>query len=329
MLTKSPIYPWRTLASFLVVLLLMPLGHAFMILMEHMLSTTALHYCAFAMGALGMVIVIVGVFVSGDTRQTIFGLAGGLLFWTGWVEFLFSYFAWRFGVHCDLLGSGTVQTISQYADGVATSHDFIINGAPIDSFERADLKALRGSRPEYLIMPATFGFWMMFLMLYLFCTTTGCRFFSWIQRRLRLHNALQLRPMTRIPAMITFLELNLMMWSLYLLLMFCYDPVFLGPSHPVTLTIALGCLAGSIFMLGKQLKIKPWGANIRMAIATVLVFWSFVEIVARNGLLAEIWVDPLNHMWEMSLILALFLLLTLYPLALRLRRRRGSLRRMA
>ena len=40
----------------------MPLGHALMIFMEHVLSSTALHYAAFTMGAVGLVMVIIGVF---------------------------------------------------------------------------------------------------------------------------------------------------------------------------------------------------------------------------------------------------------------------------
>ena len=58
------------LASFLIVLFTMPLGHALMICMEHALSSVALHYAAFSMGAVGLVMVIVGVFAKGDTRQT-------------------------------------------------------------------------------------------------------------------------------------------------------------------------------------------------------------------------------------------------------------------
>ena len=41
------------LASFLIVLFTMPLGHALMICMEHALSSVALHYAAFSMGAVG------------------------------------------------------------------------------------------------------------------------------------------------------------------------------------------------------------------------------------------------------------------------------------
>ena len=162
---KTKTYPGKTIGTLLIVLLLMPLGHALMILMEHYLAPTVLHYSAFAMGFLGLVITIWGVFVKGDTRQTCFGLAGSVLFWTGWVEFLLAYYAQRYGVHCDLVGNGIVETVSRYVNGVAVDHSFTINGSPLESFSRAELKELRGSRPEYLIMPATFGMWMMFVVL--------------------------------------------------------------------------------------------------------------------------------------------------------------------
>ena len=119
----------KAIASFILVLLMMPLGHALMILMEHMMSATSLHYSAFAMGAIGLAIVIIGVFVKGDTRQTLYGLFGGMLFWTGWVEFLFMYYANRFGTQ-PLIDPQTGEIIT---------------------------------RPEYLIIPASFGFWIMII----------------------------------------------------------------------------------------------------------------------------------------------------------------------
>ena len=106
-------YWWKAIASFLMVLFTMPLGHALMIIM-----------------------VIIGVFTQGDTRQTLWGFFGGLLFWTGWVEFLFMYFANRFGTQPELDPvTGEIVT-----------------------------------RPEYLILPASFGFWMMVMVMYLFST---------------------------------------------------------------------------------------------------------------------------------------------------------------
>lgn len=273
-------YWWKAIVSFLMVLFTMPLGHALMIIMEHTMDETSLHYAAFAMGAVGMVMVIIGVFAKGDTRQTLWGFFGGLLFWTGWVEFLFMYFANRFGTQ-----------------------------AQLDPISKEVV-----TRPEYLIMPASFGFWMMVMVMYLFCTQNGCNFINWWQRiLLRSHkNKIASRPMTRHTSIVTFMELMMILWGSYLLLMFCYDDVFLGDHHPGTLLIGLGCLVGSFFIFAKQLYIASWGANIRMAIATVIVFWTPVEIMGRMNLFNEIWIAPMEHKTEMILILAVFAALAVY-----------------
>lgn len=270
----------KAILSFLMVLLLMPLGHALMILMEHTLSPVALHYAAFGMGAAGMLIVIAGVFAKGDTRQTLFGLFGGLLFWTGWFEFLLQYYATRYG---------TMPQLDPVTGEIVT-------------------------KPEYLILPATFGLWAMVMLLYLFSTANSCNFMNWIQRRIfgRRKAEIAARPMTRHVSIITFMELMMILWTSYLLLMFCYDDNFLGDSHPVTLAIGAGCFIGSLFIFRKQTRIKSWGANIRMAIATVITLWTPVEILGRNDILTEIWVAPLEHQTEMFTILGVFIAVTAF-----------------
>lgn len=308
---ENKVYIGKTIGAFIIVLLLMPLWHALMILMEHYLSPTALHYSAFAMGFLGLVITISSVFVKGDTKQTCLGLTGAMFFWTGWVEFLFMYYAQRYGVHCDLVGNGVVQTATEYINGIGVNHTFSINGTPIEEFTRSELKELRGSRPEYLIMPATFGMWMMFIVMYLFCTRTGCNFFRWIQKHCGINDRVELRPMAHHGGIVVFMEWNIMMWGLYMLLMFCYDPVFLGDTHPITYGVALVSLIGAALMFKKQLYIASWGRNLRMALATVIVFWNAVEVAARNGFFNEIWVDPLNHVVEMVVIVMVFAVLTI------------------
>lgn len=275
-------YPFKAISSFLIVLFTMPLGHALMILMEHFMSPTALHYSAFAMGFAGMLMVVLGVFVKGDTRQTLWGLFGALFFWTGWVEFLFMYFANRFGTQ-PMLDPATGEVVT---------------------------------RPEYLIMPASFGFFMMVMIMYIFSTRNGCNFINWCQRQLFRGRKSEIcaRPMTRHASIVTFMEFIMIMWASYLLLMFCYDPVFLGDSHPVTILVGAGCFIGAYFMFARQLRIPSWGANIRMSIATVVVLWTPVEIMGRNNLFKEIWVAPLEHKTEMALILAAFVILGLYML---------------
>lgn len=275
---SKKIYLWRAIASFLLVLFTMPLGHAIMILMEKFMDPTAVHYAGFTMGFVGLVMVIIGVFVKGDTRQTLWGLIGGLLFWTGWVEFLFLYYARRYGVPPE-----------------------IENGQVV-------------TKPEYLIMPASFGMWMMVMTMYIFSTKNGCDFITWIQKKCfgKRKQQIVFQPMTRHTSIVTFMELNMMLWALYLLLMFCYDKNFLGDHHPVTYLVGVSCLVGSLFMFKRQLFLASWGANIRMAIATVIIFWTPVEILGRINFFHEFWVEPEKYMFLMVCILLAFIFLLLY-----------------
>ena len=50
-------YWWRTIASFLLVLFAMPLGHALMILMEKFMNEGAMHIAGFMMGFVGLILV--------------------------------------------------------------------------------------------------------------------------------------------------------------------------------------------------------------------------------------------------------------------------------
>ena len=303
---KEKKYPGKALGAILIVLLLMPLGHALMILMEHFLTPTALHYSAFAMGFMGLVKMIWGVLSWATPGRPASDLRG---------HCSSGQAGWSFSLPITLSAMVSTairqwhETISQYVDGVAVHHTFTINGTPLEDFSRAELKEIRGSRPEYLIMPATFGMWMMIVLLYVFCTRSGCLFIQWVQNHCGLKNRVELRPMAHHASIVMFMEWNVMMWGLYLLLMFCYDPVFLGDHHPVTCIIAVVCLIGSALMFKRQLRIGRWGRSLRMAYAIVIVFWSFVEIAGRNGFFKEIWVDPLHHVVEMVAILVVFILL--------------------
>lgn len=276
--TKKKIHISRTIASFVLVLFAMPLGHALMILMEKFMNEGAMHIAGFALGFVGLLMVIIGVFVKGDTRQTLWGLFGGLLFWTGWVEFLFLYYARRYGVQPEI-EMGKVVT-----------------------------------KPEYLIMPASFGMWIMVMVMYTFSTKNGCDFITWIQKvcfRDR-RKAIVVQPMTRHTSIVTFMEINMMLWGLYLLLMFCYDKNFLGDHHPITFLVGLVCFVGSLFMFKRQLHLASWGANIRMAIATVIVFWTPVEILGRINFFKEFWVEPEHYAPQMIAILIVFIAVMAY-----------------
>ena len=149
----------------------------------------------------------------------------------------------------------------------------------------------------------------MFMLLYLFSVRTGCNFFNYLQRVFFRQSTVrvELKPLARHTALITFMELNLILWTSYLVLLFCYDDHFLGDRHPVTTLVAFGALASSFYMFGRLIRISSWGYAIRYAIPTVIVFWTFVEVIMRWQILHEIWVHPLEYRNEMLIILVAFI----------------------
>lgn len=170
------------------------------------------------------------------------------------------------------------------------------------------------TRPEYLILPATFGLWMMVMTLYIFSTRNGCNFINWWQKILFRGRKPEIaaRPMTRHASIVTFMELMMILWASYLLLMFCYDKNFIGDTHPITSIVAVACFIGSIFIFKRQLKLSSWGANIRMSIASVITFWTPVEVLGRLDFFHEIWVEPQKYAIQMWTILGAFVLLVVY-----------------
>lgn len=259
-------YWLKSIVSLGVFLVAMPLIHLVARVLKDNYDGTELLAAGMAVGLVGFAMVVAGVFVKGDTRQTLLGLIGGLLYWTGWVDFLFMYYAARWGTQPE-------------TDPVS--------GAIL-------------SRPEYLLLPATFGMWAMVMTLYVFCSRNACNLINWVQSRLfrGSKRTIAARPMTRHTSIVTFMEIVMMLWSCYLLLMFCYDPHFLGRDHPLTFALGFGCLLSSPYVFRKQLRLCAWGANIRMATATLIVFWIAVESFSRTHILAKLASNPSAYPWH-------------------------------
>ena len=144
----------------------------------------------------------------------------------------------------------------------------------------------------------------MFMLLYLFNIKSGCDFFNYLQRVFFRNSKVQveMRPMTRHTSLVTFMELNLILWTNYMVLLFCYDDNFIGDRHPITALVAFGCLVGSLFMFRRLINISQWGYALRFSIATVVVFWTFVEVMGRWNAFHEIWVEPMTYQSEMITI---------------------------
>ena len=264
--------PLIGILAFLIVLLTMPLGHAAMIIMEKSFGHEYIYHAAVILGLIGFGLVVWGMIINKDTKSTFLGLFGGLFIWTGWIEFAFVYYANRFNV-APLMENGEVVT-----------------------------------KPEYLIMPSSIGFWVIMMMFFFFSSKSGCGFFNWFQQKLKIRNAVKLKPVHNF-AMTTLMQLIALLWTFYLVLLFVYDSNFLGDRHPVTYFIAFGSLLWSGYLFLKLLKITKMGYAIRYAIPTVIIFWNFVEILGRWDVFKEIWVEPGKYWLEMLLIFSVFVIL--------------------
>ncbi len=268
--------PFIGIIAFVIVLFTMPLGHALMIIMEKMLGHSFLFEAALTLGFVGVFFLFWGMISKKSLTATLLGLFGGLFVWTGWVEFAFVYYAQRFGVP-PLMENGVVVT-----------------------------------KPEYLIMPSSIGFWVIIMLYYFFGTRTGCTFFSWFQKRMKRLDIKPLKPAVRNIALTTFMELNMLLWTFYLVLLFVYDKNFIGDDTIVAHIVAYGSLLWALYLFTKLIKKENMAYALRYAIPTVIVFWNFVEILGRWNVFQEIWVRPFEYAMEMfffALVLVVLLLI--------------------
>jgi len=265
--------PFTGLVAFAVILFSMPLGHAFMILMEKSFGHDHIYFAALFLGFLGLFMLILGVISSSESKATLLGFFGGLFIWTGWIEFAYVYYASRYGV-APLISNGEIVT-----------------------------------KPEYLIMPSSIGFWAVMMIYYFFGTKTGCKFFNWLQKKLKFSNVTDLKPAKRNITMTIFLELIALLWTFYLVLLFLYDKNFVGEKHLLTYIVAFGSLFWSLYLFSKLIKITKTTYAVKYALPTVIIFWNFVEILGRWGFFKEIWIEPGKYWIEMVLILSVFIIL--------------------
>jgi len=270
--------PFTGIIAFAIVLITMPLGHAVMILMDTIFGHDHLYFAAGILGTTGVILAVWGIRVKKDLLSTLSGLFSGLFIWTGWIEFSFVYFARRYDIN------------------PLMEHNVIV------------------TKPEYLLMPSSIGFLSVILLYYLLASPTGCSFFSWWQKKLHISPFLTDKKTKRPKAIIVMMEVITILWTFYLVLLFVYDSSFFGDRHMATYIVAFGSLLWSGILFFRLLKINALGYAVRYAIPTVIIFWNFIEIIGRWGLMHEIWVEPMEHPYEMLLFFVVMLILIGYVL---------------
>lgn len=262
--------------AFMIVLLLMPIGHVVMILNEILLEEHKFTG-AFLIGLLGLMFLVIGI-IQNQHRitATVLGLVSGVLVWTGWIEFSFVWIAEKLKI-APLIEEGVIVT-----------------------------------KPEYLVMMSSLGLLMTFLVFYLFLKT-NCTYFSWFQKHLGLKKYINTKGGVQRPlALITFIESIMLMWMFYLVLLLVYDKEISQYSHIATSVVAIGSLIWSLYLIFKLLRITKLDYAIRYAIPTVIIFWNVVEILGRWDFLKEVWVFPAEHTIENILIVLTLVGVALY-----------------
>jgi len=262
--------------SFIIVLLLMPIGHAMMVFTEIFFGDNK-YLGAFTIGLLGVLLLVIGIRKNRKkSTSTILGLLSGILVWTGWVEFSFVWVAEKLNIPA-LMENGEVAT-----------------------------------KPEYLVMLSSIGLLSTFGLLFLF-SYTRCQFFNWWQRLLGIKEHIKIKSTTEKPVLVmTFIETIMILWTFYIVLLLVYDNDIAGDNHPATYIVAFGSLFWSFYLIAKLVKIQNFDYAIRYAVPTVIIFWNFVEVMGRWNLLEEIWVEPFEHWIEITIISALFVLFVGY-----------------
>lgn len=254
----------------------MPIGHALMVINEEIFNKQKLTG-AFIIGLLGAVSLAFGVSKNKHKSvATIFGLLGGVLVWTGWVEFSFVWIAEKHAVK-PLIENGEITT-----------------------------------KPEYLVMMSSLGLLAAILVFFIF-SYTKCQFFNWIQKRFNIKQHFtenSSRP--QFTAITTFIETIMLLWTFYIVLLLVYDKDIAGDKHPATYIVAFGSLLWSVYLFLNLIKINNYDYAIRYAVPTVIIFWNFVEVIGRWNLFKEIWIHPFDHMLENTIIAALLILFVLY-----------------
>ena len=258
----------KGILSFFIILFLMPLGHAFVVLMARHLEGFALNMSAFALGASGIAIAVLGNRLRSKAMQILAGAFGAILFWGSWVEFM--YISYGQSLHVPpLVIEGEVYT-----------------------------------KPEYLMMPSAIPFAALSLIMYTYMAHTNWGVILILRKWLGIkQDGIFNRTGESISA---FIDLLLLIWWAYLILLVEFDPGLLGLKHPVTMIFATICLISGLILLVRSLNAKTWASALRQAIVTVCVLWTYIEVMIKLRLFTEVWIYPEKYVIEMILLVFAF-----------------------
>ena len=192
----------------------------------------------------------------GDAAQSILGIFGGNLLWTGGVEY---------GLTIGARSLGVGKTV-----GVVNGHLVAVYG-------------------EYVLLKHTWGVLALVMVYLLFLESSRCPVFLWWRKNVPTMRGEVVTGRIDNYGPRSAFQYATTVWGFYLLLLWAYDEQVFGVYSFVTKGIMLLCIAGSIYCVRRLHQQTGWGAAVRYAVGAMVVAWTPIEIAGKWGLLRQPW----------------------------------------
>lgn len=218
--------------------------------------TRFLAFATLGLTLLGGLVVWITSRLKGDAAQSIMGIFGGNLLWTGAVEYGLTLAARSLGI------------------GKAVG---VVDG---------QLVAIYG---EYVLMKHTWGALVLVMGYLLFLESSRCPLFLWWRNNIpTMRGPVASGKIDNYGPRSAF-QYATTVWSFYLLLLWAYDESVFGVYSLTTKAILALSIGGSIYCVKRLYQQNGWGPAVRYAVAAMIVVWTPIEIIGKWGLLRQPW----------------------------------------
>jgi hypothetical protein len=218
--------------------------------------TPFLVYAALGLTVLGGFTVWVTSRLKGDAAQSIVGIFGGNLMWTGAVEYGLTIGARSLGV------------------GKAVG---VVHG---------QLVSIYG---EYVLMKHTWGVLGLVMVYLMFLESSRCPVFLLGRRHLPMMRGPSVSGKIDNYGPRSAFQYATTVWGFYLLLLWAYDERVFGVYSIFTKGVMLFAIAGSVYCTWRLYQQTGWGPAVRYAVAAMIVVWTPIEIAGKWGILRQPW----------------------------------------
>ena len=218
--------------------------------------TRFLVFATLGLTALGGLLVWLTSRIKSDAMQSILGIFGGNLLWTGAVEYGLTIAARSLGVG--------------KAIGVVGGRVVAVYG-------------------EYVLMKHTWGILILVSVYLLFLESSRCPIFLVFRKSVPTMRGPIVSGRIDNYGPRSAFQYASTVWGFYLLLLWAYDERVFGVYSIVTRGIMLLSIAGSLYCVRRLHQQIGWGPSVRYAVGAMIVVWTPIEIAGKWGVLREPW----------------------------------------